>query len=218
MKHILKWIGFILGGLLILLAVAAVILNRVGNGRLTAAPAVVVNAVQVPTDEAAIAQGQRLAAISSCIECHGADLSGTVFVGEASIGYVPAPNLTSGQGGIGGTYTDADWAGAIRHGVGADGRTLVIMPSYHYASYSDSDLGALIAYLKSAPPVDNELGPRQLSFPGAIIFGVLAYNDWAVTRIDHGAVGGDSRRQRPRLTMARIWWRPRRVAPVMAKR
>ncbi|MEZ4658159.1 MAG: hypothetical protein R2911_11345 [Caldilineaceae bacterium] len=77
----------------------------------------VVKAVEVPTDAAAIVTGQRLAAISSCIECHGADLSGTVFVDEAPIGYIPAPNLTSGQGGIGGIYTDADWEGAIRHGV-----------------------------------------------------------------------------------------------------
>ncbi|MEZ4707825.1 MAG: cytochrome c [Caldilineaceae bacterium] len=152
----------------------------------------VVKAVDVPTDDAAIVQGQRLAAISSCIECHGADLSGTVFVDEAPIGYIPAPNLTSGQGGIGSTYTDADWAGAIRHGVGADGRTLVIMPSYHYAAYSDDDLGALIAYLKSVPPVDNDLGSRKLDFPGAIIFGVLAYGDWSVNKIDHAAVGGDS--------------------------
>lgn len=192
MKRILKWTGIILGSVLVLLAIAAVVLNRVGTTRLASAPVVAVKAVQAPTDAAAIANGQRLAAISSCIECHGADLRGTVFVDEAPIGYIPAPNLTSGQGGVGALYTDADWAGAIRHGVGADGRTLVIMPSYHYASYSDEDLGALIAYLKSVPPVDNDLGPRKLSFPGAIIFGVLAYSDWSVGKIDHAAVGGDS--------------------------
>ncbi|MEZ4736322.1 MAG: cytochrome c [Caldilineaceae bacterium] len=192
MKRMLKWSGIILGSLIVLLAIAAVVLNRVGNGRLAAAPDVPVKAVEVPTDEAAIATGQRLAAISSCIECHGADLRGTVFVDEAPIGYIPAPNLTGGQGGVGGTYSDADWAGAIRHGVGADGRTLVLMPSYHYAAYSDDDLGALIAYLKAVPAVDNDLGPRKLSFPGAIIFGVLAYSDWSVGKIDHAAVGSDS--------------------------
>ncbi|MEZ4658158.1 MAG: hypothetical protein R2911_11340 [Caldilineaceae bacterium] len=36
MKRIFKWIGIILGSLIILLAIAAVILNRVGNGRLAA--------------------------------------------------------------------------------------------------------------------------------------------------------------------------------------
>lgn len=192
MKRILKWTGIILGSVIVLLVIAAVVLNQVGNARLASAPAIAVKAVQVPTDDAAIADGQRLAAISSCIECHGADLRGTVFVDEAPIGYIPAPNLTSGQGGIGTLYSDADWAGAIRHGVGADGRTLVIMPSYHYAAYSDSDLGALIAYLKSAPPVDNDLGLRKLSFPGTIIFGMLAYSDWSVNKIDHANVGGDS--------------------------
>lgn len=191
MRAVLKWVGLILGGLVLVLAIAAVSLHLLGRSRLASAPAVPIRAVDVPTDSASIANGQRLAAISSCTECHGADLSGTVFVDGAPIGYIPAPNLTGGVGGVGATYSDADWAGAIRHGVGADGRTLVIMPSYHYDDYSDSDLGALIAYLKSAPPVDNDLGPRTISFPGTIIFGVLAYNDWAVSQIDHAAVGGE---------------------------
>lgn len=191
MYRILKWIAVALGVLLVVVALAAVGLNWLGSSRLAAAPIVSIKMAEIPTDEASIARGQRLAAISSCIECHGPDLSGKVFVDEAAIGYVPAPNLTGGQGGIGHTYTNANWAGAIRHGVAADGRTIVIMPSYHYADYSDSDLGALIAYLKSAPPVDNDLGPRKLSFTGAIIFGVLAYGDWAVSKIDHAAVGGE---------------------------
>ena len=191
MNRILKWIAITLGVLIILVALTAVVLNRWGNSRLAAAPVVSIKMVEVPTDAESTAKGRRLAAISACIECHGADLSGTVFLDEGAIGYIPAPNLTSGQGGIGGAYSNANWAGAIRHGVAADGRTLVIMPSYHYANYSDSDLGALIAYLKSVPPVDNDLGPRKLSFTGAIIFGVLAYGDWAVSQIDHAAVGGE---------------------------
>ncbi len=67
------------------------------------------------------------------------------------------------------------------------------MPSNHYAHYGDDDLAALIAYLQSVPPVDNELGVRRVDFPGTIIFGVLAYEDTiAVAKIDHAAVGGDA--------------------------
>lgn len=112
---------------------------------------------------------------------------------EAPFGYLPAPNLTNGEGGIGGTYTAVDWARAIRHGVAADGRSLLIMASHHYAAYSDDDLAALIAYLQSVPPVDNDLGRRNIAFPGTIVFGVLAFDDvTAVNKIDHEAVGGNA--------------------------
>lgn len=136
---------------------------------------------------------KRLATISSCNGCHGPDLSGDIFIDGAPIGYLPAPNLTGGAGGVGTGYTAEDWARAIRHGVGADGRPLLIMASHHYAAYGDEDLAALIAYLQSLPPVDNDLGQRQIAFPGTIIFGVFGYNDAAsVTKIDHEAVGGDA--------------------------
>ena len=80
------------------------------------------------------------------------------------MGRLHGPNLTRGQGGRVATFTDADWVRAIRHGVGPDGRGLFIMPSEEYSVFSDDDLGALIAYLKTVPAVDRErpataLGP-----------------------------------------------------------
>ncbi len=143
--------------------------HLLGQNRLNRAPSVAVSGVTVPGDADAIARGAHLARISSCAECHGANLEGMVFIDEAPIGYVPAPNLTTGTGGVGGSYADGDWARVIRHGVAADGRALVIMPADHYAHYGDEDLGALIAYLKSVPPVDNDLGLRRIDFPGTII-------------------------------------------------
>jgi cytochrome c553 len=159
-----------------------------GQNRLNNAPDVPVAAVSVPTDEAAIERGEHLATISGCRECHAYNLGGQAFVDEAPIGYIPASNLTSG--GVGAAYTDEDWARAIRHGVTRDGRVITIMASNHYAEYGDDDLANLIAYLKAAPPVENTLAPRQIQFPGTIIFGILAYDSWAVNLIDHAAVGG----------------------------
>ncbi|KAA3660146.1 MAG: cytochrome C [Chloroflexi bacterium] len=193
MKRALKWIGIIVGGMVGLLVIVVVVLGIVGGNRLDNAPDVPVAVVAAATDEAAVERGNYLARVSSCTECHGEDLSGEVFIDEAPIGYVPAPNLTAGAGGIGANYTDADWAQAIRHGVGGNGRSLVTMPSNHYAHYGDDDFAALIAYLKTVPPVDNDLGERNIQFPGTIIFGVLAYNGVAaVANTDHAAVGGNA--------------------------
>ena len=185
---ILKRIGIILGGLIGLIVILVALLHFVGNGRLNSAAAVSGKSVIVPTDADAVARGKHLATISSCNECHAPDLSGTAFQDGAPIGYIPAANLT--PGGIGGDYTDADWELAIRHGVAPDGRTLVIMPSYHYDSYSDEDLGALIAYLKSVPAVTDDLGERNITFPGTIIFGVFGYSAWGAAAVDHANISG----------------------------
>lgn len=192
MKRTLKWVGIVVGGLVGLVLILAVVLFLLGRSRLNNAPEVATAPVTVTDDAESVENGRYFASISSCTGCHGQQLEGSVFVDEAPIGYVPAPNLTSGAGGLGGRYTDADWERAIRHGINADGEVMVIMSSNHYAAYGDEDLGDLIAYIKSVPPVDNELGERQLQFPGNIIFGVFAFDSWAVNNIDHTAVGGDA--------------------------
>jgi mono/diheme cytochrome c family protein len=192
MKRVLKWLGIVFGGLVGLILILAVALFLAGRSRLNNAPEVATAPVTVMDDAESVANGRTLATISSCTGCHDPQLEGSVMVDEAPIGYVPAPNLTSGAGGVGGRYTDADWERAIRHGVNADGEVMVIMSADHYAAYGDEDLADLIAYLKSVPPVDNDLGERQLQFPGNIIFGVFAFDGWAVNKIDHAAVGGEA--------------------------
>ncbi len=191
MKRVLKWLGI---GLLVLVGIIVVggaIMHFVGKGRLEKAPEIATKPVAVPGDADAIARGERFVnVVSSCRECHGDNLEGQLFFdGEIGL-YVTAPNLTAGAGGIGATNTDADWERAIRHGVGADGRVLFIMPSNFYQHYSDEDLGALIAYLKSVPPVDNDLGARRIGFPGSIMGGVVAFDEIThINGIDHAAVG-----------------------------
>ena len=99
---------------------------------------------------------------------------------------IPTPSLTSGAGGIGGFYSDEDWARAIRHGVGQDGRALFILMlsnTFHYLS--DEDLGALIAYLKSVPPVDNELPERRIEPLGRMMMATGIFPPPPAEQIDH---------------------------------
>ena len=182
----------LIGGLIGLLIVLILTLFIVGRGRLNRAPAAAGSPVTVPTDAEAIVRGEKLANISGCTACHGSNLAGTPFIDAAPIGFVPAPNLTSGAGGVMDAYSADSYELAIRHGVAADGRTMVSMPSDHYAHYGDDDLGDLIAYLQQVDPQDNELGTRQMMFPGNIIFGIFAYSSWPVNLVDHAAVGGDA--------------------------
>lgn len=186
---VLKWIGIILGGLVGVLLAAVFILYFLANARLNNVT-VSGQPVPIPTDAAAIARGEHLAqAVTACTGCHGENLAGQPFLDDPQLGYMAAPNLTRGSGGVGVTYTPEDWELAIRHGIGGDGRVLAAMPSNHYAYLSDDDLGAILAYIQSVPAVDNQLPPRQINFVPTIIFGTLAYGDLPFNQIDHAAVG-----------------------------
>lgn len=185
MKRLLKWLGIALGTILIILIAAVAILSFLGNRNLNQTQTGSEVALTVPTDEASIERGKHIVhALAACTSCHGANLEGEVFIDGMPIGVVVASNLTTGAGGVGSTYTDETWIQALRYGVGADGKALLpMMPSDSYHALSDADLGATIAYIKSVPPVDNQLPETALAFPGKIIMGVLAQGDFWVNKV-----------------------------------
>jgi len=89
-----------------------------------------------------------------CTDCHTPDLGGQVFIDDPMLGTIATANLTRGQGSATAAYTVGDWERAIRHGIGPDGRGLLIMPSYEYAGLSDEQVAQMIAFLQTVPPVD----------------------------------------------------------------
>jgi hypothetical protein len=111
----LKWIGLSLGGLV----AVALTFFVIGRNRLRREFVPPPGLTAVPGDSTTLARGEHLLRIYGCQECHGADLSGRVFA-DIPLGHFVAPNLTSGQGGVGATYHDADWDHAIRFGVRPD--------------------------------------------------------------------------------------------------
>ena len=170
-RKIIKWIGIVLGSLIGLLVLAFVILYTIGTvkwSRMHGKYDVPVETIAIPTDEASIARGEHIATLHLCRICHTEALSGQA-VSVPGLLTFGIPNLTSGVGGVGATNADEDWVRAIRHGVGHDDRGLVMMPARTFYYLSDEDLGALIAYLKSLPPVENELPPTDLGPLGRVM-------------------------------------------------
>src|SRR6185295_9527109 len=164
-----KWIGIGLGVIVGLLVVAIAVLSAIGYQKLSNGAAYpVTESFTVPTSAEALARGKYLVeSTAGCLGCHGDGGKGSVFFEGLPFGTLAAPNLTRGQGGIGGIMTDADWNRAIRHGIGHDGRVLLIMPAEHFTHLSDADFGAIVSYIKTLPPVDNVLPARNLAFPAA---------------------------------------------------
>ena len=173
---ILKWIGIVLGGLVLLIALAAGGMIASSTNRFTKTYDIQPEPLTVPTDEASLTIGKHWAEMH-CQGCHGEDLSGGPFFEDPGLGYVDAPNLTSGKGGVGATNTDADWVRAIRHGVKADGTSVFIMPSNDFYYLSDTDLGGIIAYVKSVPPVDREIREPNLKPFAKILYAVGAFGN-----------------------------------------
>jgi mono/diheme cytochrome c family protein len=170
-RKIFKWIGIVLGGLIGLLVLAFLALFIIGTVRwnqLHGKYDVPVETINVPNDQASIARGEHIVTIRLCRVCHLEDLRGQV-VGVPVLLSFSVPNLTAGAGGVGSTNSAQDWVKAIRHGVGHDGRGLVLMPSRVFYSLSDDDVGAVIAYLKSLPPVDHEMPPTDLGPLGRVM-------------------------------------------------
>lgn len=171
LTRIFRWIGIVLGTLIVIAVVLVGVLYARANARLTKKYDVPVESVVIPTDAASIDRGKKWAAVL-CADCHGADFSGKPLLDDKTIGFVASPNLTSGAGGAGSEFTDADWVKAVRHGVDPHGgRAFIAMPSMSYYYVNDQDLGAIIAYIKSVPPVNNEMGEPNMSFMGKVLLG-----------------------------------------------
>ncbi len=170
MKKILKWIGISLVTLAGAALLAVAVLVFLGGRKLSAARTVAVATVAVPGDPAAIERGAHLAR-TRCAFCHGDDLGGKKFIDDASFMVVNAPNLTRGEGGLGSAYADdATWVRAIRHGVNSRGRALIVMPAENFYFLSDGDVGDLVAFLKSLPPVDRSwAAPRPSLLAKALL-------------------------------------------------
>jgi len=184
MRRALKWIGIVIGVLIGLLIVAAVGLYISGTSRLNRTYDIEAETVTIPADEAALARGGYLAA-AVCSECHSGNFAGELLIEEPGIAALYAPNLTPGEGGIG-DLTDADLILAIRHGIDQDGSHLMYMPAEIFIHWSEADLGAVIAFLRNLPPVDNVVPEPQTTVLAHILLGADQFGEiFPAEYIDH---------------------------------
>lgn len=157
MGRAVGWIGIGVGGVLALAVAFLLAVAAISAARMNRQHVVHVDATSVPGDTAAVAAGERLVAARGCADCHGDDLGGRPVFDDLPFGRLWATNLTSGRGGVGPAYDAAAFARAVWYGVGRDGKTLAVMPSVEYHQALDAvELGQILAYVRSVPPVDRE--------------------------------------------------------------
>ena len=182
----LRWIGIGLLSLAGLLLVATIAIYIASSIRLNKTYQIAAEPIAIPSDAASIERGRHLAtSIGQCVDCHSDNLAGREFLNAPGIVRAFSANLTSGVGGAGRTFSDADWVRAVRHGVGKDGKPLLIMPAQGFNALSSEDLGALIAYVKSVPAVDNIPQASDVQILGRVLFVAGQIQGLAVESIDH---------------------------------
>ena len=118
-------------------------------------------------------RGKYLANISGCFDCHTPGFffgkpDMKRYLGGSDVGFeVPGlgvfvgPNLTPDKETGLGAWTDQQIAAALTTGVRPGGRILApIMPWEAFANLTKPDVAAIIAYLRSLPPVQHKVaGP-----------------------------------------------------------
>ena len=124
-------------------------------------------------DDAQVARGKYLATIGDCIDCHTPGYffgkpDMTRYLGGSDVGFqvgdlgvFVGPNLTPDKETGLGAWTPEQIATALTTGVRPDGRILApIMPWRALANMTNPDVLALVAYLRSLPPVSHKVpGP-----------------------------------------------------------
>jgi mono/diheme cytochrome c family protein len=183
------WLLIIIGIIVIVIVVTVYFLSTKTDKSLSKVYNIEAEQVTIPSDTFSIEMGRRFAHIL-CADCHGGDsFAGKAFFSDPKLGTINSANLTSGKGGIGGTYTDADWIRAIRHGIRKDGTPIIVMPSKDFQNMSEEHLGQVIAYIKTIPPVDKEWNMEpELKTMAKVLASVGAFGVFlAAEEIDHSA-------------------------------
>jgi hypothetical protein len=174
----------IVGGLLGLVLLVVLVTSAISEVRQRKQFDVTGKAVAIPSDSASLVRGKALATLAGCTGCHTPTLAGMTMIDQFPMARLASANLTRGAGGIGATYSDADWDRAVRHGLKRDGTPIFIMPSHEYNRMSDDEFGRILAYVKSVPPVDRTPAPRRI-YPLARALHVFGAPVVPAERIDH---------------------------------
>jgi len=144
-----------------------------------------------------VSRGEYLANnVAACIDCHsvrdhskfaGPIKSGTFAAGGERFdqtmglpGLYTSKNLTPSHLG---KWTDGEIFRAITAGVNKDGGALFpIMPYPNYAQMDKEDIYAIIAYLRSLDPIDNDIPESKSDFPMSLIIKTIPKDPELSTR------------------------------------
>ena len=162
--------GGLLGTAALSAAAYALVQARAFDASMQKQYAMALPTVTTSTAPEVLARGRHLTeSLGGCTsrDCHGSDLSGGRTVTMGPVGTYTGPNITSG--GILGVYTDGELMRLIQHGVKKDGQSVRMMPVQDFYWLPDSDVAAMISYLRSVPKADKPSGSTKVGILGKVL-------------------------------------------------
>jgi len=120
-----------------------------------------------PERAALVQRGAYLYQTASCLFCHGADGRGGNKISWKPFGTLYVRNVSADRETGIGAWTDAQVARAIRSGVSRDGRQLHWqgMTWDLFSNIDEEDVRAVVAYLRTLPPVRQAVPPPRPPTP-----------------------------------------------------
>ena len=188
LKKALKFTIIIVASVTALVVILYMIVYYSTESRINKKYNVTLQQLVIPTDSASYLAGKHIAENRGCLGCHGKNLAGgQVFFSDSTpLGFLAASNITGGKGGT--QYKDEDWIRVLRHGLNKQNTSVWFMPSHEVAHLSNQEMGQLISYVKTKPPVDKTTPPRHLKTLGRILLFLNQFPLLPAELIDHNAV------------------------------
>jgi hypothetical protein len=126
--------------------------------------------VKASAEPAILARGDHLVhSLAACAGdlCHGADLGGGKPIEMGPVATLSAPNITPDN--MGAAYSDGELARLVKHGIKKDGRSVRFMPVQDIAWLPDSDVLAIVSYLRTVKPVARPNGSSVIKTLGKVL-------------------------------------------------
>jgi cytochrome c553 len=166
-KKILRWLGFVVVGLVAVVIFAIIYMHFAFEREFARQYKISAEtlSVSLPTDPAEIAEGKRLAHLTGCTHCHAENLAGAEVVDIPGMARFVAPNLTTILPG----YSDAELVALLRRGVKRDGTSAWFMPSQMFSHLHDDDLARIVAWIRTVPASDGVTDRTQIRFMGRVV-------------------------------------------------
>ena len=148
MKKFLKWMGIVVVSFIAIVVFAMIYVYFASEREFARQYQVAETlSVSLPTDAAEIEEGHRLAQITGCTHCHGANLAKPSVIDIPGIARFVPPNISR----IIPTMSDAQMVGLLRRGVKVDGTTAWLMPAEMFRHLHDQDVARILAWVRTVP-------------------------------------------------------------------
>jgi len=144
----MRWI---VRGLLVLVSVACLGLATIFGGSewmIRKSHAVALPNIVADRTPAGIAEGGRLASALGCRGCHGPNGNGVLLAEVPGVIHAATPALARAAA----SYSDAELARLIHHGVKRNGRGVYLMPIEGHARIADEDVARIIGWIRTLRP------------------------------------------------------------------